>query len=269
MCFLEFLKVKDIRYDQHGLPILSDEEIEIVAYRILELYSAKCLEKPMRTPIVEILKYLKENFGLKVYFGNVGWKNGVIIVGKTVFPQSAIFLDKEIASRDEDEGLFRFTVAHEIGHWILQSGKMIIYEKPLLQTEDTENLFPVGKKLVTPKDWMEHQANVFAASLLMPKETVKIALINKQKEMGIHRNQGKIYLDSQPINQRDFYEIVSHLKFIFGVSMRAMRIRLNTLGLIVEEDKGIASPYDLSIEDIWKVLRKNHEEKKAQVIPNF
>ncbi len=89
----------------------------------------------------------------------------------------------------------RFTIAHEIGHYVLGHGRAM---------RDPATNFTLGKL-----DYREVQANQFAASLLMPKNVVK----NMVRHKGI--------------------DDVEELADRFFVSQVAMKYRLKNLGLIV------------------------------------
>lgn len=100
----------------------------------------------------------------------------------------------------------RFSLAHEIGHFILHH-----------KSNKSDHLFlDKSLSLYTRKDHhsdkKEREANEFAASLLMPKE-----LLEK-------------YIAKNELNIEDEFDI-SRLALAFGVSEQALQIRLNNLGL--------------------------------------
>jgi Zn-dependent peptidase ImmA (M78 family) len=80
-------------------------------------------------------------------------------------------------------------------------------------------------------DWLEWQANYYASTLLMPKDTFKAALILSQQKIGISR-VGKIFVDNQPANQADFYKLITMLSEFFKVSRTAVDIILKKMGLV-------------------------------------
>ncbi len=89
----------------------------------------------------------------------------------------------------------RFTIAHELGHFLLGHGIGEEYEGEIIDDVFDKPL-PV-----------EREANIFASSILMPAEWVK----------GEIKNSGMK---------------VDHLSEVFGVSKQAMTIRLLELKLI-------------------------------------
>jgi len=69
-----------------------------------------------------------------------------------------------IVNADEPETRQRFTIAHELGHWVCQclEGRM----EPVYCRAEDVGVDPEAKAL-------EREANVFAAELLMPEEAVR------------------------------------------------------------------------------------------------
>lgn len=131
-----------------------------------------------------------------------------IEVYETVLPDTvsgAIIKEKGKDARilvqaNDTDNRKRFTVAHEIGHFIANSdsGEDTFEYVDLRDTESSEGNNP-----------KEVFANKFAAELLMPQDLVKQAFRSTQS--------------------------VSLLAAQFGVSAEAMRFRLKNLGLLREQ----------------------------------
>lgn len=103
--------------------------------------------------------------------------------------------DNQILFNDrEPEVRRRFTIAHELGHFVLQHGHAF---------RDPNKNFSIGNY-----DPREVAANKFAVELLMPEVAVR-QFVEKEK----------VY-DAQVLADR------------FGVSLTALRFRLENLGLI-------------------------------------
>ena len=85
--------------------------------------------------------------------------------------------------------------------------------------------------LLTEKHWIEWQANQFAACLIMPRKSVLGKLILWQVTEGI-RNRGKVYLDHQPDNIRNFKVMITLLAYEFKVSRTILEYRMNDLEII-------------------------------------
>ena len=98
----------------------------------------------------------------------------------------------------------RFTLSHEIGHFVLHPQEDMHVDKFVLQFRDS--------KSSTGEDELEREANRFAAELLMPKEFLQRDLT----EFGLH----DLHDD----------EAVKQLAKKYEVSVQAMTTRLTSLG---------------------------------------
>ena len=92
---------------------------------------------------------------------------GLAVEVRDDLPVSGMLLPSErrIAVRsDEPEPRRRFTIAHELGHWICQclEGEM----KPVYCRAEEIGVDPEAKAL-------EREANIFAANLLMPESSLR------------------------------------------------------------------------------------------------
>lgn len=105
---------------------------------------------------------------------------------------------------DEPAGRRRFTVAHELGHWVCQvvEGQAApVYCRAVDLSEATDRA-------------LEREANVFAAELLMP----------------------------EPLVRQRFAGSVADCAALFAVSGEAMHWRLYNLGLVAEPPVPTAPP---------------------------
>lgn len=123
------------------------------------------------------------------------------ILEKTQSGKNTIFVNKAHAPVRK-----RFTIAHEIGHYLFSSREGIYIDKTIF--------FRDGKSQQAIDD-DEMAANSFAAELLMPKHLIKRAL-NKFVQNGI--------FDSGE-------DLVQKMADEFKVSTTAMSIKLQNMGL--------------------------------------
>ncbi len=233
-----------LKYKKDGIPILKDDEIENIAYDLLREFDSSILINPIRLPVAEILTYLEKTYDLKVNITKLGSKNGMDILGRTMFSKNTICIDENIVNNNEP--LFLSTVAHEIGHWVLHRHKPILKEQPTEIMEniddDRNNILPSARrKLITTLDWMEHHAKVFGASLLMPRESFTNAVLLIQQNIGVSRNLGIIYYDHQRGSERDYRYVKSELQRTFRTSEESIHIRLKELGIL--QDKLFFRPF--------------------------
>lgn len=103
----------------------------------------------------------------------------------------------------------RFSLAHEIGHFVLHHRQA---KQDHLFLDKSLTLYTRKDHHTSENYKMEREANEFAASLLMPQE-----LIEK-------------YVAKHELNIEDEFD-VSRLALAFGVSEQALQIRLSHLGL--------------------------------------
>lgn len=102
----------------------------------------------------------------------------------------------------EDSKRQKFTIAHELGHYILHR------ETPLFVDKKNEKIMYRNSESTTGEIRKEREANAFAASLLMPAPFIK----NEWEKMPLHEDP------------------IKHLANIFNVSEQAMSFRLANLG---------------------------------------
>jgi Zn-dependent peptidase ImmA (M78 family) len=115
---------------------------------------------------------------------------------------------------NESDKRQRFTIAHELGHFILHEGDQLHVDHNF-KVNFRDSISSQGSKLI------EIEANAFAASLLMPE-----ALVREAYETAIPNGV-------DPFSDDDHSEEVTLLAKLFNVSKTAMLIRLGKLGLLV------------------------------------
>lgn len=115
------------------------------------------------------------------------------------------------ANSRHHENRRKFTVAHELGHFLLHKAEKVHLDerKPggfILQWRDQNSS--------TGEDLFEREANLFAAELLMPAKALEKDLRNQDVDL---------------LEDEDF---LKDLAKKYGVSVQALTIRLNYLGYI-------------------------------------
>jgi len=155
------------------------------------------------------------------------------VLGCTSFSPTRIFIDKSLWN----DGRLKFTLAHELGH-VAFHGRVDIAGCGYADQEiaDTEHDLVTGKKILrTSRDWLEWQANRFASCLLMPRDTVKRAVIKVQKELGINRRLGFIYLDGKAYSMEDFLRVKVRLMLLYDVNSTVVECRLKDLRILEDQ----------------------------------
>ena len=156
-------------------------------------------------PIEEVVMFL----GLSLDYDDLSQRFGVDseILGFINVESKEIFIEEKLLPEENpyaQEGRYRFTVGHEIGHWILH--------KDQAHLPHPASVFE--SKASSTKPWMEWQADYFATCLLMPRRWILKAV------------EVKGWKSLPP--EKIIYRISQWL----GVSKQAARIRLEELGVI-------------------------------------
>lgn len=135
----------------------------------------------------------------------------------------SIFIDESLDPEEypDNEGRYRFTIAHECGHWILHRNLILrdfksVYQKTMICRSSG------GKSRV------EWQADYFAACALMPRKLVCSAYERSLLQCN----------ESSPAP--GITNIERNLASRFVVSLKAMRIRLDALGLTHKSNRRAA-----------------------------
>ena len=234
----------------NGMFVLSRKQIEEIAGMFLREYDPASLARPGAVDVewlAEECLYLSVEHKLLAHDDS--------ILGLTVFEDVAGVpcLDEDFKSSTVDlaagtvlihtwlkawENYYRrrFTLAHEVAHWILHRS----FHSPCNQKFQfrTGGRFPLSNayvacraaaieggshELVTEYDWEEWQANSLAASILMPADVFNL------EATALFRQCGHNGLGSSSV--RDHIWVVAELSSKFEVSKQAVEIRLGQLGL--------------------------------------
>lgn len=164
------------------------------------------------------------DFTATLGFGTDGGK----IIGAFNPIKKIILID---ASLSTDESKFNFTLAHEFGHLALHRNIKLIYEAD--DEKSSSDTLALKEKCRTDSDWMEWQANRYAAALLLPKTMLEQKLVKVQYEMGISR-VGHIIINQHPSSYAEYTQILTILSGYFKASMTAVRIRLQNLKMVTD-----------------------------------
>ncbi len=240
---------------------LSEGRIEADADALLDEFveaSGTALTAPV--PIDDIVeKHLKLGIEFDDLHRKFGALNSVLaqgpdIIGAIFLSQRRIVVD-EFLDPDADpskEGRYRFTVAHEVGHWRLHRGLMgkDIGNVPV---EDSPQAMVICRSSEA-KARVELQADIFASCLLMPRRLVQAAwnaVFADGRPRALRPSIGaglaavpiedhRPDLDDAEASETSLLErFVDPFAREFAVSPKAMGVRLERLGLVL---RGGASP---------------------------
>lgn len=182
-----------------------------------------------QTPVREFALETKRRFGVdfRVDLDLGGPPGGGKYLGRFRVRPRGIFVDISLEGSDR----FPFVLAHEYGHLVLHRNVDTAkagYSDDSIEDGDLD-FVTNRKELRSPRDWIEWQANRFAAALLMPRATFSDALIEYHKQAGIRRNVGVVVVDSSAPSQRDLSLVLGHLARLYEVNRTNVECRLRDL----------------------------------------
>jgi Zn-dependent peptidase ImmA (M78 family) len=239
--------------DRHGIPIVDNWEIEGLAEHFLSQTAPRLLGTPLAFPIAELVDQLtKAKYCTFSFDEDLGEdSNGKRCLGYYSLSRRHIAIDLSLSAEDPR---LPFTFAHELGHFYLH-GRVSAYA---INQNNAEEIRDTSEDILTfridgarPRTRIEWQANRFASALLVPRQTLPSALDFVQREIGIAR-RGRVYLDHQPQNQRDYRKILLLLSNRYRVSQSVVRYRLRDMGLLQEHASFAPQSMRQSVEELLR-----------------
>lgn len=217
--------LKDIKYNKNGSPILSAEQIEDIVEKIIYKFNPILLKDLRPVPIPDLMKSLK---GIKFNISPLERE----YLGRINLKESLIELNAYHFSMNKEDFRWRFTLAHEIGHFFLHSmpGRIML--------EDTEQMFRIFDKphKGSIRDWEEWHANTFASALLIPRRPFQMFVERELRKHDFVRNKTVFFLDDQPESRKVFNTIIDIIHMKSNVSKAVARIRLEKFGYVKYPD---------------------------------
>ena len=213
-----------------------DVHIERAADQLLGAYGLKYGE--VVKPPVPVEEILECHLGLSLDFDDLPTRLGESgVLGAIWVENKDVLIDQSLEPTEHprQEGRFRFTVAHETGHWVLHRVQLLESRgAPLFNGQPAPS---VVCRDTGHKPPIETQADKFAGYLLMPKEMV-------QREWAALTGSREPYVAEDEIaqlakrfgrsdNDLPTVDLAKRMAAAFHVSGQAMQIRLITLGLIL------------------------------------
>lgn len=221
-----------------GVPYLHEKQIEAEAQVLLEEYAqAHAWQVSAPVPVENIIElYLKLGFGIEDLKALL---NVPDVLGAIWFKEKEIKVDIHLDPTENRRllGRYRFTLAHEAGHWRL-------HRQCYVEDPNQGKLFDgrgqpafVCRSSVRPP--AERQADMFAGCLLMPREVLLAAwqlwrgnldpvAVQQLPAVALHAEAKR----NENVAMERFCRPLAET---FEVSAEAMRIRLENLGLLLRE----------------------------------
>ena len=218
------------------LRFMKDQEFEDEAVLLLAEYGAKhghVTELPI--PVDEIVELYLE---LSLEFHDMEKLFGVSdIHGALWVNQRRVGIDQRLDPGGSPAmlGRYRFTLAHEAGHWRLH--------RQLFQRQSNQlSLIPEGVDRPeyicrsSDTDPIEYQANRFASCLLMPRAMMKRRWHEWRGGMDpIYLSDVRLEAGDATSDELLLENVVRPLAGMFEVSPEAMRIRAEGMGLLMRK----------------------------------
>jgi hypothetical protein len=220
------------------VPWVSDQSIEAEAETLFALWQqehGEVADPPV--PVDEMielqLKLRYEIDDLQTRFGHAD------VLGAIWFKDRVIRVDQSLDPVEHPRmlGRYRFTLAHEIGHWQLHRKVFAADEAQMSLTTTADT--PAFVCRSTDQAREETQANMFAAFLLMPRDLVRRAWIKWRGgddvvcvlDLDVPKFSSSLKENQNAAMQRFSKPMAEQ----FHVSAETMSYRLEALGLLVRE----------------------------------
>ena len=158
---------------------LSQDQIEAATLELLHGYGKSFGTVGFPVPVEEILEC---HLRLTLDFGDLKASTGFDdVLGATWIKHKRVMVDTRLDPKEnpKTEGRYRFTLAHEIGHWQLHR---IYYEFDAMQATifgNAKSIPSIVCRRSSAKDPMEWQADAFASFLLMPTQMIEAAWVEE------------------------------------------------------------------------------------------
>ena len=246
----------------NGTPVVCDLEVMAYAEKQVGDYRPELLTAPNK---INALHFVESYLNAAVDVQNI-WNimPGMEINGITVFknamipvyedgmsvkkPFSAGTIIIDTGIMNKKDGYTQFTICHEGGHLAMHypafCGQDIlaarsVMDKIMCRSNMIENERTNNKRW-TDRDFMEHQANVYAASILMPRPTFVPFVMDLNRKAG-YKDGIFVRPAIDPFFQyRHWYtyleEIGQAIAETYGVSESAGYVHMKRCGLIRTED---------------------------------
>jgi len=222
-----FELISDNSRISYNLGKLSKETIEEFANAELNKIDSKILSSAYTLTAEKLIKYLDSEYGIKI----VDFDDKTDLLGSCDIKNNIIRISRSLQGTDRE----LFIIAHEFGHYLLHQ-KLSIGQFTYDFFEDSPYSLKTGKHdLKNPRHWIEWQANYFAASLVLPKVSLLVRL--SQTQRFFNKSLGKICLNDQYENIKDFSKLIKSLSTQFSTSKTSIIYRLKEFELINDQSR--------------------------------
>lgn len=232
-------------------PWLPESSIEARAADLLQCTFGSKLDRSRPVDLEDVLCYLSEKEQLSYNLdADLGHEDGQLVLGKTQPLRRRILISGALR-RDPDPGRARFTVAHELGHWVLHRPLFVARaeELSLFGPDESDSgfefvglnggVFPSSAGTRVPRE--EWQANRFAIALLMDSSVLRAEFVRRFNDPLVPWRSPRWRGQSTSLREHSRRLAASStaglppIREVFGVSTEAMAIALESRGYAVTD----------------------------------
>ncbi len=202
----------NIQVDRHGVEVLDAEAVEQRALQTIRAFDSVLVAAPRSIPVEEFVRQLADDRVLE-YEPSADLGN---VLGRCWFSTPRIEINRAL------EGPWRrFVLAHELGHFTLHRHLKVLRRD---YVEDYTRTIREGVLPTPPAhEWMEWQANRFAAALLVPFPTMVIVAQEALEETRLMAGP------------RRRWQIADYIAATFDVGKTVARRRLDELDVLAKK----------------------------------
>ncbi|MES2591754.1 MAG: ImmA/IrrE family metallo-endopeptidase [Bacteroidota bacterium] len=211
----------------YNIDRLSKAEIEKITKEELQKIDPKISSAVHTLSPKKLIEYLGNRYGIS--FVDINSTSGLL--GSCDIKNNIIGINSTIKGTSRE----LFIIGHEFGHYLLHQ-KLSIGQAMYDAFEDSEYNFRTGKNdLKNSRHWIEWQANHFASSLVLPSVPFLARLYSCQDSL--NKSHGKIYLDDQYNNVKDFSELIKKMSYLFNVTKTSIIYKLKEMELLNDQSR--------------------------------
>lgn len=232
---------------------LSRREIEKIALRVTDAYEALEGGSAYRIEPVTLAEKL---LGLSLDYshslsvsgaalGLTAFEPGYVVVYDTGVPcffevdGRTVLIERYLKENPKYAGRMNFTVAHEAAHHVLA----MLFPEEYTSRGKYRVIYSMSGRAGS---WEEWQANALASAMLLPEKQLRTAM----RRFGLGEKLYRLNRVFEP----DGYGRFSAMAVYFGVSKRALSIRMKQLGLL-EQDY---------LDDPYRLIRAEVSDKEER-----
>lgn len=225
----------------NGVPELQRCQIEKISENIVKHFIPDALLTPIPYDIESLME---TGFNLTLEYQNLQ-PDGAIL-GETIFKQGVrdiykmeetlkceqilvkegtVLIDDSLL--ENREARLRFTLAHELGHWIFHQSFYGTTEKRACRSYRRQRIYTSHYQVKSPVEWTEWQADTFAAAILIPRPTLRESLRQFLKQNNLSWRKLSDFSDNR--SRENYTEFLKTIAQKYGVSKETARIRMNKL----------------------------------------